>query len=574
MLAQREETRSAAPDPLRAVLGHEQRYWRRISREHGLALALDDVRLRQTLLVPTLFAAADGEQAANALQALGELSTAQGSEARPAAQLLRQLYPHPDLYWAPMQPDRLGEALALDVVTEAGTADAAARLLVAVLSQCDAEQAEQAMVVLGRAANPFLSGPTMTERTQLLAAALPALVRQQPRWFAIAAAASLTWQPDEVRAAVVSVVQRADTDLLDAMHVRLSTAGGADQEFKLLVTQQLVSRLEAALPRRGWVRSHPEEAIRLARALSDLAIHLEIVGEPEQAAKATERRADLARKMAGTDPARYQVGYAGCLDDLAMRLYSLGRLEPALRMCESAAREWEAVVRREAQYAPQLVDAWLGVGKLYVETDRRRRGLPVLQQAAGLAIELAKSDRLTHGRQLARCLYLFSVTLSREHMHSAAVEQAELCLTAAGWYELESLKELSTTADYMENYSRTLAAVGRTNEAIEWKQKCAQTRRQVVGEIVKPFLPFQFIVPGELPAALESLVITLYGLAHLLRRAQRGEEAEEIAAEASRAHVRLADTPGFEGGNRAFLELSEEWIYRIASSDGFFRDGR
>ncbi|MEU2358973.1 hypothetical protein ABZ599_39540 [Streptomyces misionensis] len=79
-------------------------------------------------------------------------------------------------------------------------------------------------------------------------------------------------------------------------------------------------------------------------------------------------------------------------------------------------------------------------------------------------------------------------------------------------------------------------------------------------------------MPGELPDALESLVITLYGLAHLLRRAQRGEEAEKIEGEASRARARLADTPGFEGGNRAFLELTAEWIHRIVSSDGFFRD--
>jgi tetratricopeptide (TPR) repeat protein len=573
VLAQREETRSAAPDPLRAVLGHEQRYWRRISREHGLALGLDDVRLRQTLLVPTLFAAADGEQAVNALQALGELSSAPDSEARPAARLLRQLYPHPEAYWAPMQPDRLGEALVLDVVTEAGTPDAAARLLVAVLSQCDAEQAEHAMTVLNRAVNPTpLLWRPMTEPTLLLAAALPALVRQLPRWFATAAAVDVAWQPDEVRAALVSVVRQADSDLLDAMHVRLSTAGGADREFKLLVTQELVSRLEAALPRRGWARSHPGEAIRLARALSDLAIHLDDVGEPGQAAEAAEWRADLARKMAGTDPARYGAGYAGCLDDLAARLYGLGRLEQALDVARSAAREWEAVVRREAQCAPRLVDAWLGVGKLYVETDRGRRGLPVLRQAAGLAIELAKLDRVTHGRQVARCLHLFSVALSREHMHSAAVEQAELCVAAAGWYELESPEELSTAADYAENYSRTLAAVGRKDEAIEWKRKCAQMRRQVVHEIVKPFSAFLFAVPGELPPALESLAVTLYGLAHLLRLAQRGEEADEIETEASRVHVRLADTPGPEGGNRGFLELTDSWMHRIVASDGFFRD--
>ncbi|MGW4380638.1 trypsin-like peptidase domain-containing protein [Kitasatospora sp. NPDC004531] len=576
VLARREETPSTAPDPLRAVLGHEQRYWRRIGREHGLALALDDVRLRRTLLVPTLFAAADGEQAANALHTLIGLSAAPGAEAGPAARLLGRLYPHAERYWAPMQPDRLGETLLLDVVAETGTSEEAARLLGAVLSQCDAGQAEQALVVLGRAAYPFFRS-AVTERTELLASALPVLVRQQTPWLGAAAVTTVLWRPPELQDAVASVVRRADTDLLEAMSARLSEARFADPEFKLLTRRELAQRLEAALPRRGWARSHPQDAVRLARVLDDLAASCEEVDEPEQALRATERQVELAGKLAGADPGRYRAGYARCLDVLALRLYNLGRLRPALRVCESAAREWAAVVRREAQYAPDLVDARLGVGRLHLETGNRRHALSEFRQATAVAVDLFHLDRPAHARRLALCLHLFSVQLSRAGLHREALEHAEACEAAASWFEPESPEELSTVADYLENFSRTLAAVGLTEEAIERKERCARARRQVVDAIAVPGSDYTVpgtlhILPTGLPAALESLVVTLYGLSLLLRRAQRHGEAARIDAEASRAHVRLADTPGPEGGNRAVLELTQDWMDRIASSDGFFRD--
>ncbi|MEU7278479.1 serine protease [Streptomyces sp. NPDC045431] len=569
VLIQRDGTWSTAPDPLRAILGHEQRYWRRMSCEHGLALARDDARLRQTLLVPTLFAAADGDQAASALQALAELSMAASCEARPAAQLLRQLYPHAELYWSPMQPDRLGEALLLDVVAEADTVAAATRLLVAMLSQCDTEQAERALVVLIRAARPFLAAAT--ERTERLAAVLPALVQQQPRWFATAAVALPL--PEELVAALTTVARQADADLLQEILTRLPDTHVQLKEFAVLAAEELVNRLTAALPRWGAVRSQPAEVSRLAQALSELAFRWDAVGELAQAARVTEQAVDLTRKLADADPRCHQPTYAEYLDALALRLYNLGELEQARSIGESAAREWEKIARKDVGFAPRLVDALLGVGRLWSETGRGGRALSAFQQAADLAADLTNVDRYAHGRQLIRCLHAFSVQLSREGMHPAAVEQAGLCLAATKLFKSGSPEEWSALADCMENYSRTLAAVGRMNEAIEWKVECARARQRAVDESVMPYLspppPFAVFAPPQLQ---EPLVITLYGLAHLLRRAGYGEEAKEASAAARREHVRLADTPGPEGGNPAYLELTEAWLKRIAASDGFFRD--
>ncbi|MEV2217148.1 serine protease [Streptomyces sp. NPDC050997] len=570
VLSQRDGTWSTAPDPLLAILGHEQRYWRRMSREHGLALARDHVRLRQTLVVPTLFAAADGDQAATALQALAELSMAASSEARPAAQLLRQLYPHAELYWAPMQPDRLGEALLLDVVAEADTVAAATRLLVAMLSECDTQQAARALVVLNRAAYPFLAAAT--ERTERLAAVLPALVRQQPRWFATAAVAVPLRLTEELLSALTAVAQQADADLLQEILTRLPESHGRLQKFAVLAAQELVNRRAAALPRWGSARSQPAEADRLAQALSELAVRCEGIGELAEAARVTEQAVKLARKLAGVDPRRYQPAYADCLDVLGLRLYNLGQIEQARRVCESAVREWKDIVRKDVRFAPRLVDALLGVAQLWSETGHGGRALSAFQQAAGLSVELIKADRFAHGRQLVRCLHAFSVQLSREGMHPAAVEQAEACLVATRLFEPESPEELSAVADCMENYSRTLAAVGRVDEAIDWKGECAQTRQRAVGMFVAVTFPSQYAVPAAPAAVLEPLVITLYGLAHLLDRAGRGEEAETARATAAREHLRLAYTPGPEGGTQAYLELSEAWLRQIAASDGFFRD--
>ncbi|MFF5537829.1 trypsin-like peptidase domain-containing protein [Streptomyces cinerochromogenes] len=569
VLIQRDGTWSTAPDPLRAILGHEQRYWRRMSREHGLTLARDDVRLRQTLMVPTLFAATDGEQAATALQAVAELSMAATSEARPAARLLRQLYPHAELYWAPMQPDRLGETLLLDVVAEADTVQAATQLLIAMLSQCDTEQAEHALVVLIRTAHPFLV--TATERTQRLAAVLPALVVQQPRWFSTAAVTlPLPW---ELVAALTAVVQQADADLLWGILTRLPQSHNQLKEFAVLAAQELVNRLEAALPRWGWARSQPAEAERLVQALSELANRLEAMGEFEEAARVTEQAANRLAKLARADPRRYQPAYADHLHALGLRLYNLGYSEPARHICESAAREWEDIFRQDVRFAPQLVDALLSLGQIWSETARGDRALSAFKQATGLAVELIKTDR-SHAGRLVRCLYAFSVQLSREGKHPAAVEQAKACLIATRLLETESPEELSAVADCMENYSRTLAAVGQMDHAIERKAECAQIRRRAVDMfgVMVTFPPQEPPILAAPPTVVESLVITLYGLAYLLELAGRGEEGKLARAAGLEAHTQLTNIPGDEGGNYPYLEWSEAWLKRIWSSDGFFRD--
>ncbi|WP_190021445.1 hypothetical protein [Streptomyces hiroshimensis] len=103
-----------------------------------------------------------------------------------------------------------------------------------------------------------------------------------------------------------------------------------------------------------------------------------------------------------TPPRRCQPAYAECLEVLGLRLYNLGQLEQARRVCASAAREWKQIIRKDVRPTRRLIDALLGVGRLWSETGRGDRTLSAFQHASSLAFELAKADQFADASQVPR----------------------------------------------------------------------------------------------------------------------------------------------------------------------------
>jgi tetratricopeptide (TPR) repeat protein len=120
------------------LIRHEKAYWQYVLEVRGIALE-SHVR-DQAVAAATLFSVAGRQAALRLLGRVPEL-TAPG----PVATWLAELYPHAKHYWGPLQPDRLGEHHVGDVSSRSP------EFLRALFSEASMEEAEAALVVIGRA---------------------------------------------------------------------------------------------------------------------------------------------------------------------------------------------------------------------------------------------------------------------------------------------------------------------------------------------------------------------------------------------------------------------------------------
>ena len=184
-------------DPIAAVLNHERRYWERVSQAvAGVRFTTADELSDRVLAVPTLYPDVTPAKAPAVLGRVDGLQTRTGGRADLLVKALRAMYPSGSVSaWAPMQPDRLAEALVRDVLAGFADAGAAAGDLAAILADVTPAQAVSAVTILCRLAG--LSGPVPdTSVSGTARSTLGILLDRHPHGFLPATTATSASAPD------------------------------------------------------------------------------------------------------------------------------------------------------------------------------------------------------------------------------------------------------------------------------------------------------------------------------------------------------------------------------------------
>jgi tetratricopeptide (TPR) repeat protein len=107
------------------------------------------------------------------------------------------------------------------------------------------------------------------------------------------------------------------------------------------LTSQQVTQYRAAA-----IDGQPDAAHHLAGSLDDLAVRLASLGRREDALAASEEAVTIFRELAAARPDAFRPGLATSLNDLSLRLADLGQRDDALAAIEEAVTiRWELAAR-------------------------------------------------------------------------------------------------------------------------------------------------------------------------------------------------------------------------------------
>ncbi|WEB44477.1 serine protease [Streptomyces yunnanensis] len=450
VLARRDGVRVGSGDPLGRVLGREQQYWTDLARGHQPALPTQDASVRRVLLLPALFSAVSAEQAE---AALGRLETLPEHALASAAELLHRLYPHPGLYWAPLQPDRLAELLLSQVIDDAESADASVGLLTSVLADCTFEQAEQAMTVLDRT-RVALHRRGSHEPANWLMETIGTLIRTRPLDFLPAAAGVLSsgtpgWD------VLQEVLESADYfDVLLPLHQRVARTR-RNSEVVHEILGALMLRYKRSFSSRIWSPKGRETAAQLLQAVREIGDLFEARGEPDHAWWHARTAVAFAAKLARADPDAYRPVHADCLDVLGYRLVVLDRRRPALRVARRAAKARRTLARRDPAHRPLLVQALTRLGTVSATAGKPDSALRVTEEAAEVALDLAREDEHGWSGLVVAVYNNYGLLLSGADRQAEAAEAAKVLASALAVADSQHLTPAER--DALEPYRLTVA---------------------------------------------------------------------------------------------------------------------
>ncbi|MFE5859105.1 tetratricopeptide repeat protein [Streptomyces virginiae] len=272
----------------------------------------------------------------------------------------------------------------------------------------------------------------------------------------------------------------------------------------------------------------PEAHEGLAAALNELGIRLSEVGRREDAVTAAAEAVALRRRLAETDPARYEDGLATALNNLATFLARSGRRTETLDI----AREVLAIQRRlaaadRAAHEPDLASALNNLGIHLWEARRMEEAHVPTREAVEIRRRLAGVNPAAYEPHLADALANLGAHLSGAGLLQEAVPptaeavaiQRRLAQADPATYEPDLAWTLSNLGAHLGMVERTAEALTVTEEAVAVLRRLA-----AAGPLVHE---------PDLASALGNLATFLIG-------SDRVEEAGEAADETVALYRRLA----------------------------------
>jgi tetratricopeptide (TPR) repeat protein len=431
-------TASASPDKLlEGALLREHKHW----RDTALAaeLDIDDGLAARAVAVATLLSAASGDEAEEALRAVGS----DKMDCLRVANWLRKLYPgDPDSWFHPLEPDLLGEALLAKILSDAPSV--VDRALVAVIP----ERAERPLTVLTRMAHQNADARAALERG--IAARFDVL-----RPVALEVARGSGDPLGKILADALKRNPRAE--IAEAVVLRLPESTVAFSELAVVATE---TSLDAA-------RKRDEEPEEIARLLNNLSVQLSDLGRREAALAAIEEAVTTYRALAAERPDAFLPDLAMSLNNLSNRLSDLGRREAALAAIEEAVtiRRGLAAERPDA-FLPDLAMSLNNLSNRLSDLGRREAALAAIEEAVTTYRALAAERPDAFLPDVAMSLNNLSVQLSdlgRREAALAAIEEAVTTYRALAAERPDVFQDKLVTS--LRTLARLLDALGRHPEA-------------------------------------------------------------------------------------------------------------
>ncbi|MEV5434472.1 tetratricopeptide repeat-containing serine protease family protein [Streptomyces sp. NPDC052682] len=518
------------------LLEHEGSFWEASAQAPAFKLNLPTTTLATAVAVAALCGATTTEAATHVLRTVADLPA--DKTARTAAWLAR-LYPaEPGRYWGSLQPDRVAEYHASQILEEDGIA------LPALLAAGTPAQQGQIITVLARAVIAHYNAGRTKRSEHLLRTMDTTLASTTLSYQGIQTATAALPHPSRITAPLAlrltsSLAQangqlaQADPDVyepdlassLSNLGIRLSEAGRRSEA--LAAGQEAVEiyhRLAADNPS----AYEPD----LAGSLSNLGIRLSQAGRWSEALAATEEAVEIRRRLVADNPSAYEPDLARSLSNLGNRLSEAGRWSEALAAGQEAVEIYHRLVAdNPAAYEPDLAGSLSNLGIRLSEAGRRSEALAAEQKAVEIRRRLAADNPAAYEPDLASSLSNLGIRLAEAGRRSEALTAEQKAV------EIRRRLAADNPAAYEPDLAGSLSNLGaRLAEAGRWSEALAAAEEAV--EIYHR-------LAADNPAAYErDLAGSLSNLGARLAEAGRRSEALAAAEEAVEIYHRLAaDNP-------------------------------
>jgi hypothetical protein len=475
------------------LLRHEREYRNRLATQHGL----EDLRLVRDRAVAgaALFGARgpgepDRRDAACAIvgAALPELN-GRVSRQREVAAWIAGIYP-PDTgepsgeseYWGRVLPDRLGEFLALRLLSQEETARGAGQgLLASLAGQSDPTGTARALLILSRA----------SDHDQRATAWIECLVMAQPALAGSAAirVASYAENPAPLRSALIQL-GRHDRDLLievvGGIHDTLPRFSLEALESSSSLAHELVIIMTdlAKSDRTTWLP-------QLAVVLSTYAVRLVENGHPAAALAASEQALDARLELAARDPNTYLAGLAASLNNHAALLAENGQREQALAISAQALDAYQELAASDPDaYLPHLATSLSNHTLRLAENGQHQEALAISIRGLDASRELAKLSPEIYLPHLATSLSNHAVQLAENGRPERALAvSAQALATRRELAALNRDVHLPQFAMSLNNHANRLAAAGQREQGLFVSAQAVDAYHELAAHNPDAYLP-------------------------------------------------------------------------------------
>ena len=470
----RGETRPSAARLSRYLLDRELRHWSEHARWNRLgvdAVAENAERLAKTVYCATLIGRRERGPALRVLT-ISKVADDEVGAQRALREHAEFYPPDPGELLAPLLPDRLGEdylALATPGIADGTTPVSSADLSAWTVTAFPTSSGSGWL-------STFLiedAAPTSSARQTMTM-----LVEAAGRWpHLVPYLRSLLHRHPELALSAGSTILAAVADLF------------ADDLETLVVVESIVPQhshaeldVGKAVLAVNLVRLLPHDGDEASAVrLWFLSGRLAEAGRFQESLEAAEKAVAVYRRLAASDPKRYEPGLAGCLESLGHALHNMARHAEAVEFFEQAVEIYTRLVAAyPGRHTAALANSLNQVGTQLGEIGRISEGLAVFQRAVDLLSPLSDNAPDVEER-LAEVLNNQSVYLALsgdENGAFVAVRRATEVYERSARSEPERyLPRLSNT---LNNLGLRLYRKGRADEGLDVLLKAVDIRDRLV----------------------------------------------------------------------------------------------
>ncbi|MEV8038883.1 tetratricopeptide repeat-containing serine protease family protein [Streptomyces sp. NPDC086182] len=512
--------------PERTLLKHEERFWEASAKTPAYKLDLPVPTLGAAVATAALCGAGTPDEALRVITVLRGLPNHQQAS---ATAWLASLYPsEPGRYWGSLQPDRIAEYHASQVLENNGIA------LPALLAAGNPAQQAQIITVLARAVIAHYNTGRTKSSEHLLGTLDTTLDTTPLSYQAIQTATAAIPHPSRITA---TLALRLTSSLAEANRQLAQANPDAFEPDFAASLSNLGIRL-SEVGRRGEALTATEEAVEirrrlaadnpaayepdLAASLSNLGIQLAEVGRRGEAFTAAKEAVEIHRRLAADNPAAYEPALARSLTSLGIRLSEAGRRGEALIATERTVEIWRRLAAdNPAAYEPDLARSLTNLGIRLWEVGRWSEAFTAAKEAVEIRRRLAADNPAAYEPDLARSLTSLGVQLwevgRRGEAFTATEETVEI------WRRLAADNPAAYEPDLarsLTNLGFQLAEVGRRGEALTATEETVEIRRRLAADNPAAYEP-------DLARSLSALALIL-AVGGDLRALSATEEAVEL----------------------------------------------